>query len=92
MVSTWHPAGVFSFHARFSYEHILNRIIKYMPHVEYPCHIRRWDDYTEGFSVIGYRVKVIHTHPVCIPFFFYFSRLIPCRNFHMGTKIEHIVE
>ena len=39
MIGSRHPASFITFHPGFSDKHVLNSIVKHVPHVQNPCHI-----------------------------------------------------
>lgn len=81
MVGTGNPKGIFAEHTRPAHEYILDSIVEHMPHMQHACHIGRRDDYSVGFTGIGYTLKQVVFQPIRIPFILNISRIIGSSQF-----------
>ncbi len=54
VVGSRNPAGVLPVHTGLAYEHIVDCVVENVPHMEYPRHIRRRDDYGVGFPFVRF--------------------------------------
>lgn len=76
MVRTRHPARILTHHTRPTHQDILNRIIKHMPHVENPRHIRRRNHHGIRFTSVRFRTKQLIIQPILVPFPLHIGRVI----------------
>src|SRR5690606_814471 len=82
VVGARHPARIFTLHACPSDEHVLDRIVEHVPHMEHTRHVRWWHHDGVGFPFIGYRSEKAVLHPIGIPFVFSFLGVVCLRYAH----------
>ena len=71
VVGAGHPAGFLALHARPAHQHVLNRIVEHVPHVEHAGHVGRRDDNGIGrFLGIGFGLEKALLLPTLVPFGF----------------------
>ena len=68
VVHARYPAGVLARHAGAAHQHVLQRVIEHVTHVEHARYVggRNYDRI--GFALIGFRVKQAFFDPVVVPF------------------------
>ena len=79
-----HPAGVFARHAGTADQHVLQRVVEHVPHVEHTGHVGRRDDDRIGFASVGFRMEQPVVDPVVVPFLFDLLRRIFISDLHKG--------
>ena len=84
VVHTRHPAGIFSLHAGAADQHVLQRIVEHVAHVEHPRHVGRRNDDRIGFARIGFGVEQSVPLPVVVPFLLDLLRSVFVGNLHIG--------
>ncbi len=67
MVHARHPAGVLAFHARAAHQHVLQRVVEHVAHVEHARDVGRRNDDRVGFAFVGLRVEQPVLGPVVVP-------------------------
>ena len=82
MVGSRHPAGVLALHPGAAHEHVLNRLVEHVPHVQHAGHVRRRDDHRIGLPLVGLRVEHVVPHPVVVPFRLDLLRSVFVVDFH----------
>ena len=82
MVGSRHPAGVLALHPGAAHEHVLNRLVEHVPHVQHAGHVRRRNDHRIGLPLVGLRVEHVVPHPVVVPFRLDLLRSVFVVDFH----------
>jgi len=82
-----HPAGVFARHAGTADQHVLQRVVEHVPHVEHAGHVGRRDDDRVGFASVGFRMEQPVVDPVVVPFLFDLLRRIFISDLHKGVNV-----
>jgi len=77
VVCAGYPACVFPLQPCFSDQDILDRIVQHVPHVQYARHVWWGDNNSEWLPPVGHGMKIPPAHPVPVPSFFSFLRVIP---------------
>ena len=67
VVGTRNPAGILAHHTGTAHQHILQRIVQHVSHVEHSGHIGRRNDYGIRFTLIGRRMEEFVVYPVVVP-------------------------
>ena len=67
VVGTGHPESILALHARAADEDILDCVVEHVPHVKHTGYIRRRDNDSVGFALIGNRFKQLVVQPIFIP-------------------------
>ena len=82
MVHARHPAGVFSRHAGAAHQHVLQRVVEHVPHVEHARHVGGRNDDRVGFPFVGLRVEDAPVDPVVVPLGFDLLRCVFVGDLH----------
>ena len=82
VVHARHPAGVLSRHAGAAHQHVLQRVVEHVPHVEHARHVGGRDDDRVGFPLVGFRVENMLFDPVVVPFGFDLLRCVFVCDLH----------
>ena len=80
VVGSRHPACVLSLHARPAHQHVLNRIVEHVAHVEHPGHIGRGNDDRIRLAVIGHTAERLGVLPGLGPSVFDGGGVVMGRN------------
>ena len=73
------PKGLVALHSPPANEHVLERVVERMPHVERAGHVGRRNDYGVGlFPRAGLRLEVPGFPPVSVPTAFHWLGVVPC--------------
>ena len=92
MVSSGHPAGIFTLHSSTTNQNVLNRIVKHVSHVKNTGNIGRRNDNGIRFAFIGFGMEEFVFQPILIPFVFYFGRTVFCSKFHNTSENQFFNE
>ena len=86
VIGPGHPARVLAQHARAAHEHILDRVVQHVPHVQHAGNIRRRDHDSVWFAIIGHTAEVALLHPVLVPLALALRGIETFGKFHCGCK------
>ena len=89
------PTGVLALHARAAHEHVLNRVVQHVPHVQHARHVGRRNDYGVRLALVGNRLEKSMFEPKAVPLRFRLCRVVGFREFHRWglcrcAKIAHL--
>ena len=77
VVRTRHPHRFLAFHPGLAHQHILNRVVQHMPHVQYPRYVwRRDDDDVRLLVRIRGGMKELLVQPVLVPLVLNLTRVV----------------
>ena len=62
------PAGVLARHAGAAHQHILQRVVEHVAHVEHAGDVGGRDDDRIGLALVGFRMEELVVDPVVVPF------------------------
>ena len=83
VVRSRHPAGILAHHSRAAHQHILNRVVQHMAHMQHTRHVGRRNHHRIGLPMVGLGMKQFLLQPEFIPLFLYSTRIIFRSNFHL---------
>ena len=78
MVRSRHPAGVLAVHPRLADQHVVQRVVQHMPHVQDTRHIGRRDHDRIGLPIVRFRMKTLVLQPIGIPLVLHLGRIVFC--------------
>ncbi len=76
VVRSRYPAGVFAVHAGLADEHIVQRVVQHVSHVQDTRHVRRRNHNRIGFFIIRFRMEKLIIQPVGIPFVLHLGGIV----------------
>ena len=87
VVGSGHPAGVLAVHPCLADEHIIERVVEHVAHMQNTRDIGRGNHNRIGGSPIGLRMKKFVLQPVGVPFVLHFRRVVILRlRIHLSQK------
>ena len=91
VVGARHPAGVLTLHPRAAHQHVLDRLVEHVAHVQHACHVggRNYDRI--GLPRVGNRVEEAVLHPVVVPLLFDLLRSVFRCDFHSRLSFCYVL-